>query len=76
MKVFEVNLVPKQIVSQLKCETVLIKKIVLTNVAELAEANEKSVCFFENPKFLDALKASKAGLIFVPADFDATAVEW
>ncbi len=71
MKVFEVTLGPKQIANRLKCEMVLVKKTVLTNVAELAEANKKSVCFFENPKFLSDLKATKAGLIFVPADFDA-----
>ncbi len=71
MKVFEVTLGPEQIASRLKCETVFVKKTVLTNVAELVEANEKSVCFFENPKFLGDFKATKAGLIFVPADFDA-----
>jgi UDP-3-O-[3-hydroxymyristoyl] glucosamine N-acyltransferase len=71
MKIFEVTLGPKQIANRLKCEMVLVKKTVLTNVAELAEANKKSVCFFENPKFLSDLKATKAGLIFVPADFDA-----
>ena len=62
MKVFEVTLGPRQIASRLKCETVLVKKTVLTNVAELAEANEKSVCFFENPKFLLMVLGQALGL--------------
>ncbi len=42
----------------------------LNNVAELDEANTNSVCFFENEAYLPKLKECKAGLIFVPSNFD------
>ncbi len=70
MKRFNFPLTPKKIASKLDCVTDFTNKVKLNNVAELHEANEYSVCFFENPKFLDALRETKAGLIFVPKDFD------
>ena len=70
MKKFNLLLTPKKIASKLDCVTDFSNKIKLDNVAELDEANEHSVCFFENPKFMDALNKTKAGLIFVPKDFD------
>ncbi len=70
MKKFKFSLTPKKITSKLECTTEFINKVKLDNVAELNEANEHSVCFFENPKFVDALKETNAGLIFVPKDFD------
>ena len=70
MKRFKLTLTPKKIASKLDCITDFTVKVKLNNVAELREANEHSVCFFENPKFLDSLKETKAGLIFVPKDFD------
>jgi len=70
MKRFNFPLTPKKIASKLDCVTDFTNKVKLNNVAELHEANEYSVCFFENPKFLDALTKTKAGLIFVPKDFD------
>jgi UDP-3-O-[3-hydroxymyristoyl] glucosamine N-acyltransferase len=42
----------------------------ITNAAELAEANVQSVCFFENMNYLQQAKQTKAGLLFVPLDFD------
>lgn len=72
MKIFKVPLTPEQIAAQLRCKSVIKKDIKLTNVAELNEADKNSVCFFENPKFQEDLKATKAGLIFVPKDFDIT----
>ena len=72
MKRFNFPLTTKKIASKLNCNTDFTVKVKLYNVAELHEANEHSVCFFENPKFLDALKKTKAGLIFVPKDFDKT----
>ena len=36
-----------------------------SNVAELSEANKESICFFENPKYLQDFQDSQAGLIFV-----------
>ncbi len=70
MKKFNFPLTPNKIASKLDCATEFSNKIKLDNVAEFHEANEHSVCFFENPKFMDALKKTKAGLIFVPKDFD------
>jgi len=70
MKRFNFPLTPKKIASKLDCITNFTTKVKLDNVAELHEANEYSVCFFENPKFFDALKKTKAGLIFVPKNFD------
>ena len=70
MKKFNFPLTPKKIASKLDCATDFNSKVALDNVAELHEANEHSVCFFENPKFMDALRETKAGLIFVPKDFD------
>ena len=70
MKKFNFPLTPKKIASKLDCTTDFTNKVKLNNVAELDEANEYSVCFFENPKFADALRETKAGLIFVPKDFD------
>ncbi len=70
MKKFNFPLTPKKIASKLDCTTNFTKKVKLDNVAELHEANEHSVCFFENPKFMNALRETKAGLIFVPKDFN------
>lgn len=70
MKVFKLSLKPEQIAKEAKAELVVRNKLKLNNVAELEEANEQSVCFFENPKYLDKLKGSTAGLYFVPKDFD------
>ncbi len=70
MKKFILALTPQKISSQLSGELVLRNKVELTNVAELPEADRRSVCFFENHKYLQDLKNSKSGLIFVPKDFD------
>ncbi|MDY6915515.1 MAG: UDP-3-O-(3-hydroxymyristoyl)glucosamine N-acyltransferase [Candidatus Cloacimonadota bacterium] len=71
MKQFHNELKLKQITSRLPGQEVIrVKKSVLNNVAELEEANSKSVCFFENSKYLPSLKKSKAGLILVPPSFD------
>lgn len=70
MKKFNFPLTPNKIASRFNCTTEFTNKVKLDNVAELDKANEHSVCIFENPKFMDALKKTKAGLIFVPKDFD------
>ena len=69
MKKFSKELTPKLVASQIKCNTKFIDNCELNNVAELAEANKNSVCFFENQKYLEAVKNTKAGLIFVPLNF-------
>lgn len=73
MKTFRTPLNAVAIASRLPGRSILPNELILTNVAELQEANEKSVCFFENPKYLEILKKTKAGLILVPADFDISA---
>ncbi|RLC52676.1 MAG: UDP-3-O-(3-hydroxymyristoyl)glucosamine N-acyltransferase [Candidatus Cloacimonadota bacterium] len=70
MKIFAKHFRISQISELITEKKIIRKDILLTNVSELKEANENSVCFFENEKFLDALKSSKAGLIFVPTDFN------
>jgi len=70
MREFHSAFNPELIVSQLSGEKHFINNVTLNNVAELIEANNNSICFFENPKFIDKLKSSKAGLILVPIDFD------
>ena len=70
MKTFRTPLTPDVIASRIPGKSVLKKELILTNVAELQEANENSVCFFENTKYADDLKTTKASLIFVPEDFD------
>jgi UDP-3-O-[3-hydroxymyristoyl] glucosamine N-acyltransferase len=41
-----------------------------SNVAELSEANEQSICFYENEIYLNYFQKSKAGLIFIPENSD------
>ncbi|MDO9577289.1 MAG: UDP-3-O-(3-hydroxymyristoyl)glucosamine N-acyltransferase [Candidatus Cloacimonadales bacterium] len=70
MKTFRTPLKAVAIASRLPGRSILPNELILTNVAELQEANAQSVCFFENPKYLDDLKQTEAGLLLVPADFD------
>ncbi|MCD4797191.1 MAG: UDP-3-O-(3-hydroxymyristoyl)glucosamine N-acyltransferase [Candidatus Cloacimonetes bacterium] len=70
MKQFNLALTPQKISTQLGGELILKNEVELTNVAELPEADDKSVCFYENHKYLHDLKDSKSGFIFVPKDFD------
>jgi len=70
MKNFEKHFRISQISELISEEKSIKHDALLTNASELKEANENSVCFFENEKFSEDLKASPAGLIFVPADFD------
>lgn len=70
MKKFPISLNPEQITSKLGGKLHHPGTMEVLNVAELSEANESSVCFFENSKYLEELQKSKAGLIIVPTDFD------
>lgn len=70
MKKFTSPLSPELIAAQLEGDLIIRFKTELDNVAELAEADENSVCFFQNKKYLEDLQKSKAGLVFVPSDFD------
>lgn len=70
MRIFKTPLNPEVIASRVQGKAVIRQNKVLNNVAELAKADVSSVCFYENPKYLESLKSCEAGLIFVPADFD------
>jgi len=70
MKVFYHRLRPEELTADLEGRLVLKRDTLLSNVSELREAVENSVCFYENAKFLSDLKDNKAGLIIVPVDFD------
>lgn len=41
----------------------------VNKVAKLEEADNNSLCFFSNPKYIHALNASKASVVIVPKDF-------
>ena len=43
--------------------------LMITGPASLEEARETEVAFFEHPKYVRALRASRAGVILVPPDF-------
>ena len=72
MKKFGTGFTPKFISRWIPGKLIEHKKVTVNNVAELDEANESSVCFYQNKEFYTRLLESKAGLIFVPADFDAS----
>jgi UDP-3-O-[3-hydroxymyristoyl] glucosamine N-acyltransferase len=70
MRKFNIPLEISNIVERAQGELVTRFETVLNNVAELDNANENSVCFFENEAYVDKLKECKAGLILVPQNFD------
>jgi len=70
MKKFATPLTPSLINTRLRARSQFVKNVELTNVAELDEAGINSVCFYENPKYLESVKNCKAGLLIVPEDFD------
>ncbi|MBW6515873.1 MAG: UDP-3-O-(3-hydroxymyristoyl)glucosamine N-acyltransferase [Candidatus Cloacimonetes bacterium] len=71
MKVFSHRLRPEELTTGIEGRLVLKNDVLLCNVSELREADENSVCFYENEKFFNDLKGIKVGLIIVPLDFDA-----
>jgi len=42
----------------------------ITGIASLAEAEEGQIAFFANPKYVAALKVSRASAVLVPLDFE------
>ncbi len=71
MRTFKTPLNPQAIALRLKGKSKIIRDCKLDNVAELSHANSSSICFYENPKYMQDLKNCAAGLIFVPPDFTA-----
>lgn len=72
MKTFRTPFSAAVIASQIPGKSLIRNENKLSKVAELTEADQQSVCFYENPKYLEELKQTKAGLIIVPQDFDET----
>ncbi len=70
MKIFELDITPELIASQIPGQLIKRGNVTLNNVAELLEANSNSICFYENEAFASDLKQTKAGLLFVNIDFD------
>ena len=70
MKIFGLSLKPELIAEQIPGKLILRTTAALDNVAELYEANERSVCFYQNKHYKEQLYSCQAGLIFVPKDFD------
>ncbi len=70
MKKFQNSIKIEHLLKFIQGEIIHRKNITLDNVAELNEANEQSLCFVNDLKFLDAAKSSKAGLILVNNDFN------
>lgn len=72
MKTFTLPLSIDLIASQIPGKLLKREDISLTSVAELDEAIESSICFYQSEKYLDKLLNCNAGLIFVPENFDET----
>ena len=70
MKTFNHSLTNNQLKTMLAGKLIIREELVYNNVSELNEANEESICFFENPKYEYLLESTNAGLIFVPETFD------
>ncbi len=70
MKRFTTHFTPQQAAARLGATLVLRQEANLNNVAELGECDAGSVCFFENPQYLQAALAARPGLLLVPADTD------
>jgi len=70
MKTFKSEFTPAFISQWIPGELVERKTLNLKSASELDEADQQSICFYQNKSFYDKLLKSKAGLIFVPADFD------
>ncbi len=70
MKTFSRKLKPADLTAGLEGHLLEQKEVLLSNISELGEANEHSVCFYEDSKFLQELADLNAGLVIVPIDFD------
>ncbi len=60
----------KQAVERLDGSLTLVSETFISNVAELEDANDSSLCFYESKKYRPLLKSLKAGLVIVPLDFE------
>jgi len=70
MKTFKKHITLTEIAQILHCEVPNDTTKIYTNVAELLEANQSSICFCEDQKYFEQLKASKAGLVLLKKGTD------
>lgn len=70
MKSFSHEFKPEELTKGIEGRLVVQNDTFLNNVSELKGANESSVCFYEDAKFLPDLADLRAGLVIVPDDFD------
>jgi UDP-3-O-[3-hydroxymyristoyl] glucosamine N-acyltransferase len=70
MKKFQNSIEIDALLQIIQGDLILKSNTKLDNVAELSEANAKSICFVNDLKFLEIAKLSKAGLILVKNDFN------
>lgn len=73
MKKFKTKININDIVEQSKGQFIERFATSLDNVAELDEANNKSLCFYENEAYLQNAQKTKAGLLIVPKNFSDNA---
>lgn len=66
MKNFKIELSLERILKIINVQVSVTDKLVFDRVAELHEADNRSVCFFENEKYLKNAESSQAGLILIP----------
>jgi len=66
MKTFNKQLTLQDILAITRLTTTATSHQTYTNVAELSEATETSICFYENEKYLDSFTNTHAGLVFIP----------
>lgn len=71
MKKFKQSLFIRQIFEYLPGEKIIRnEKAEYNNVSSISDADEFSICFFENRKLVSELSVNQAGLLIVPTDFD------
>ncbi|MCD4829295.1 MAG: UDP-3-O-(3-hydroxymyristoyl)glucosamine N-acyltransferase [Candidatus Cloacimonetes bacterium] len=70
MKQFRQRLTVGEISRRLGTTATIRFETALDNVAELHEANERSICFLESPAYIEKAKTSLPGLLIVPAETD------
>ncbi len=69
MKIFSIKKSAREIAGGLSLFLDEQKPAQINNVATLEEANENSLCFYQQESYKDALLHTKAGLVIVPQDF-------
>ncbi len=74
MRLFRQELKLSDIVSSLEGELLLQEDIFLQGVSSLKEPDNKTICFYESPKYQKLLSGIKTGLLIAPRNFDTNLV--